>query len=70
MGYEPSSITMAPFRGAGRARKRSTEDHSRAGGESARAGVPLCSMDVKVSTELSWLVTEVETGRVCGAVHE
>lgn len=46
MGYEPSSITMAPFRGAGRARKCSTEDHSRAGGESARAGVPLCSMDV------------------------
>lgn len=46
------------------------EDHSRAGGESARAGVPLCSMDVKVSTELSWLVTEVETGRVCGAVNE
>lgn len=33
-------------------------------------GVPLCSMDIKVSTELYWLVTEVETGQVCGAVHE
>lgn len=33
-------------------------------------GVPLCSVDIKVSTELYWLVTEVETGRVCGAVHK
>lgn len=33
-------------------------------------GVPLCSMDIKVSTELYWLVTEVEAGQICGAVHE
>lgn len=38
MGYEPSTITMVPFHGAGRARKCSVEDHSRAAEESARAG--------------------------------
>lgn len=33
-------------------------------------GVPLCSINIKVSTELYCLVTEVEAGQVCGAVHE
>lgn len=70
MGYEPSSITIVPFHGTGRARKCSMEDHGRADGDSARAGLPQCSMDGKVSTEFYWLVSEVETGQVCGAVHE
>lgn len=40
------------------------------GGGSARAGLPWCYVDSKVSTELYWLVSEVKTGQVCGAVHE
>lgn len=43
------------------------QDH---GGGSARAGLPWCSVDGKVSTELYWLASEVKTGQVCGAVHE
>lgn len=70
MGYEPSSIIIAPFHGAGRARNAAWRITAELVGGVPGQGVSRCSMDVQVSTELSWLITEAETGHICGAVHE
>lgn len=70
MGSEPSSITILPFHGTGRARRCSWRSRAELLGTVPGQGVPLSSMDLKVSTELYWLATEVETGQVCGALHK